>query len=35
VPPPDDVKRDTPHWDYFDDEAMGIWTQKLEASAKH
>jgi aryl-alcohol dehydrogenase-like predicted oxidoreductase len=30
VPPPDDVRRDTPHWDYFDDEAMEIWTQKLE-----
>ena len=31
VPPSDDVRRDTPHWDYFDDEAMGTWTQKLEA----
>ena len=35
VPPPDDVRRDTPHWDSFDDEAMGGWTQKLEGrSAK-
>jgi aryl-alcohol dehydrogenase-like predicted oxidoreductase len=31
VPPDDDVRRDTPHWDYFDDEAMGGWTEKLEA----
>jgi len=27
----DDVRRDTPHWDYFDDGAMEGWTQKLEA----
>lgn len=31
VPPDDDVRRDTPHWDYFDDEAMEGWTEKLEA----
>ena len=31
VPPDDDVRRDTPHWDYFDDGAMEGWTQKLEA----
>ena len=29
--PPDDVRRDTPHWDYFDEGAMEGWTQKLEA----
>ncbi len=31
MPPPDDVRRDTPHWDYFDDGAMESWTLKLEA----
>ncbi len=31
VPPPDDVRRDTPYWDYFDDGAMEGWTRKLEA----
>jgi aryl-alcohol dehydrogenase-like predicted oxidoreductase len=31
VPPIGDVRRDTPHWDYFDDGAMECWTQKLEA----
>ena len=31
VPPDDDVRRDTPHWDYFDDEAMEGWTRKIEA----
>lgn len=31
VPPDDDVRRDTPHWDYFDDGAMEGWTKKLEA----
>jgi aryl-alcohol dehydrogenase-like predicted oxidoreductase len=31
VPPDDDVRRDTPHWDYFDDGAMEGWTEKLEA----
>jgi aryl-alcohol dehydrogenase-like predicted oxidoreductase len=31
VPPDDDVRRDTPHWDYFDDAAMEGWTRKLEA----
>jgi aryl-alcohol dehydrogenase-like predicted oxidoreductase len=31
VPPVGDVRRDTPHWDYFDAGAMEGWTQKLEA----
>lgn len=31
MPPADDVRRDTPHWDYFDDEAMPGWTEKLDA----
>src|SRR5215211_1751814 len=31
MPPDDDVRRDTPHWDYFDDGAMEGWTEKLEA----
>jgi aryl-alcohol dehydrogenase-like predicted oxidoreductase len=31
VPPDDDVRRDTPHWDYVDDGAMEGWTEKLEA----
>jgi aryl-alcohol dehydrogenase-like predicted oxidoreductase len=30
VPPVGDVRRDTPHWDYFDDGAMERWTQRLE-----
>ncbi len=31
VPPPGDVRRDTPHWDYFDDDTMPGWTARLEA----
>lgn len=31
VPPDDDVRRDTPHWDYFDDGAMEGWTEKIAA----
>lgn len=31
VPPDDDVRRDTPHWDYFDDGAMEGWTRKIGA----
>ena len=31
VPPDDDVRRDTPHWDYFDDRTMGGWVEKIEA----
>ena len=31
VPPDSDVRRDTPHWDYFDDGAMKRWMEKLEA----
>ena len=30
MPPDDDVRRDTPYWDYFDDGAMEGWTRKLE-----
>ena len=29
VPPDDDVRHDTPHWDYFDDAAMEVWTEKI------
>jgi aryl-alcohol dehydrogenase-like predicted oxidoreductase len=31
VPPDDDVRRDTPHWDYFDDSTMEDWTQQVAA----
>jgi aryl-alcohol dehydrogenase-like predicted oxidoreductase len=31
VPRDDDVRRDTPHWDYFDDATMEDWTQKVAA----
>ena len=31
VPPDDDVRRDTPHWDYFDDATMEDWTEKVAA----
>ena len=31
VPPDDDVRRDTPHWDYFDDSTMEDWTEKVAA----
>ncbi|TWD72045.1 aryl-alcohol dehydrogenase-like predicted oxidoreductase [Kribbella amoyensis] len=27
----DDVRRDTPWWTYFDDDAMGEWLQRLDA----
>lgn len=31
MPPDDDVRRDTPHWDYFSDGAMEDWTEKVRA----
>lgn len=31
VPPDDDVRRDTPHWDYFTDGAMEGWTDRVTA----
>ena len=30
-PPADDVRRDTPWWTYFDDEAMSDWLKRLDA----
>jgi aryl-alcohol dehydrogenase-like predicted oxidoreductase len=30
-PPADDVRRDTPWWTYFDDDAMATWLQRLDA----
>lgn len=30
-PPADDVRRDTPWWTYFDDDAMEAWLQRLDA----
>lgn len=30
-PPADDVRRDTPWWTYFDDDAMSDWLQRLDA----
>jgi aryl-alcohol dehydrogenase-like predicted oxidoreductase len=29
-PPADDVRRDTPWWTYFDDDAMESWLQRLD-----
>jgi aryl-alcohol dehydrogenase-like predicted oxidoreductase len=29
-PGADDVRRDTPHWDFFDDDAMPRWLERLE-----
>ena len=31
MPAPDDVRRDTPHWDYFADEAFPAWTARVDA----
>ena len=31
VPPDGDARRDTPHWDYFDDATMEGWTKKVTA----
>jgi len=28
-PPADDVRRDTPWWTYFDDDAMAVWLERL------
>jgi aryl-alcohol dehydrogenase-like predicted oxidoreductase len=30
-PGADDVRRDTPHWDYFDDDAFPAWSARVEA----
>ena len=27
----DDVRRDTPHWDYFDDDAFPTWSARVDA----
>lgn len=29
-PPADDVRRDTPWWTYFDDDAMAAWLERLD-----
>ena len=31
MPPADDVRRDTPHWDYFDDDAFPAWSARVDA----
>ncbi len=31
MPADDDVRRDTPHWDYFDDEAFPTWSARVDA----
>jgi aryl-alcohol dehydrogenase-like predicted oxidoreductase len=31
MPPADDVRRDTPHWDYFDDDAFPSWSARVDA----
>jgi aryl-alcohol dehydrogenase-like predicted oxidoreductase len=31
LPPADDVRRDTPHWDYFDDDAFPTWSARVDA----
>jgi aryl-alcohol dehydrogenase-like predicted oxidoreductase len=31
MPADDDVRRDTPHWDYFDDDAFPTWSARVEA----
>lgn len=31
MPAADDVRRDTPHWNYFDDDAFPTWTARVEA----
>jgi aryl-alcohol dehydrogenase-like predicted oxidoreductase len=31
MPPADDVRRDTPHWDYFDDDAFPTWSARVDA----
>ena len=31
MPAADDVRRDTPYWDYFDDDAFPTWSARVEA----
>jgi aryl-alcohol dehydrogenase-like predicted oxidoreductase len=31
MPAGDDVRRDTPHWDYFDDDAFPTWAARVDA----
>ena len=31
MPGADDVRRDTPHWDYFDDDAFPTWSARVDA----
>ena len=31
MPADDDVRRDTPHWDYFDDDAFPTWSARVNA----
>jgi aryl-alcohol dehydrogenase-like predicted oxidoreductase len=31
LPAADDVRRDTPHWDYFDDDAFPTWSARVDA----
>ena len=31
MPADDDVRRDTPYWDYFDDEAFATWSARVDA----
>lgn len=30
-PPADDVRRNTPHWNYFDDDAFPTWSARVDA----
>ena len=30
MPADDDVRRDTPHWDYFDDDAFPTWSARVD-----
>src|SRR5688500_20313560 len=31
MPADGDVRRDTPHWDYFDDDAFPTWSARVDA----
>src|SRR5688500_2345258 len=31
MPAADDVRRDTPHWDYFDDDTFPAWSARVDA----
>jgi aryl-alcohol dehydrogenase-like predicted oxidoreductase len=31
MPADDDVRRDTPHWDYFDDDVFPTWSARVDA----